>query len=539
LVVFAVAGLLVAVIQWSARYTDHQFANIGSFVLLLIGGVALTLWWLRHARPTMLRWGPLVAIGATLIVLLILFEKTSFNGELIPQFRYRFGNRPAPPTIDAAAMNSGGDGATIAIDSSSYSGFLGPQRNGRIENRRFAAPLVQPFPQLVWKHPVGGGIAGVAIGTLVDDQETTTRIGITLEQRDKDEAVTCYDLATGQLRWIHLRPAYHAHALGDVGPRSTPMLAESGLVYAQGATGHLWCIDAASGEIRWESDLLEIAGIDQATSEVEVTWGRAASPLLVDDMVVVPMGGQTGSAAGVHSLVAFDATSGEVRWRNGPYQISYASPVVATLAGVRQIVSVNQDFVTGNSIDTGQVLWSFPWPGPSNGGASCTSPTIVSDDQVLLSKGYGGGALLLRVLRDDGKFTCETVWSDPRVMKTKFTNPVVDGDFVYGLSDGTLECIDWRSGESQWKQPRGTRLGHGHILIVEDCIVGSGEQGEIVLVACTPDSYQEIGRFQAIEGKTWNPFSISDTTVVVRNGWEMAVWELAPRESSAEPIVSR
>jgi outer membrane protein assembly factor BamB len=142
--------------------------------------------------------------------------------------------------------------------------------------------------------------------------------------------------------------------MGGVGPRSTPTIA-GGRVYALGATGILQCLEGSTGKLVWEHNLLEIYGLTQAESELEVMWGRAASPLVVDDLVVVPAGGKSGKT---RSLVAFRAEDGEKVWEAGTDQIAYASPSLATLGGQRQIVIVNEKTVTGHDPATGKQLWS-------------------------------------------------------------------------------------------------------------------------------------------------------------------------------------
>jgi len=46
------------------------------------------------------------------------------------------------------------------------------------------------------------------------------------------------------------------------------------------------------------------------------------------------------------------------------------------------------------------------------------------------------------------------------------------------------------------------------------------------LVKATPDGYQELARFQAIEGKTWNHLAIAEGRLLVRNASEMACFDL-------------
>ena len=55
------------------------------------------------------------------------------------------------------------------------------------------------------------------------------------------------------------------------------------------------------------------------------------------------------------------------------------------------------------------------------------------------------------------------------------------------------------------------------------------EQGELALVRADPKAHQEIARFPAIEGKTWNHPAMSDGILLVRNIEEMAAFDLIIR----------
>src|SRR5205823_2353446 len=160
---------------------------------------------------------------------------------------------------------------------------------------------------------------------------------------------------------------------------------------------------------------------------------RAASPLIVDDLVVVPGGGPVSKAK---NLVAFHAETGSLAWESenkkddgAADQIAYASPSLATLAGRRQILIVNESTASGHDPATGERLWSFPWPGHSNGDASSSQAVPIDANYVLLSKGYSGGAELIELAPTSGNppLAAESKWKSPRVLQTKFTNVVVRG----------------------------------------------------------------------------------------------------------------
>jgi len=269
-----------------------------------------------------------------------------------------------------------------------------------------------------------------------------------------------------------------------------------------------------------------LSGTNQTEFEKSVSWGRSGSPLLVDEKVIVPLGGSSGDLRKVRSLVALSIKDGSVVWMGGDEQISYASPMLTELAGERQIVTVNEAFVSGHAVETGDLLWRHPWDGQSNGAASCSNPLVIDRDSLLLSKGYRQGAERVRIVRDTDGLKVETQWKNHRVMRTKLTNAVKRHSFAYGLNDGALECIDLETGESRWKQGRVGRFGQGQVLLIEDVLLVSSEDGELALVAAEPDAFRELARMPVIDGRTWNLPGYIRNVVVIRNTREMAVVRL-------------
>jgi outer membrane protein assembly factor BamB len=327
----------------------------------------------------------------------------------------------------------------------------------------------------------------------------------------------------GKLNWSHAIEARHESALGGIGPRSTPTIV-NGKVYALGATGVLRCIDGATGKLVWSHDLLKEFDVTPEIEAANVTWGRAASPLILDNMVVVPAGGPDPEHC--VSLVAYHAETGDLLWHGGKSQVSYCSPQLVTLGGVPQIVIVNEASVAGHDVATGKQLWEFPWMGVSHAAASNSQAHVMADDLVLISKGYGTGAAVFQVRHegDEWNVTPEPVWKNARVLKTKCTNVAIDGaGNIFGLSEGVLECVDSQTGERRW---RGDRYGHGQILLVGDVLLVLGEAGELAIGKANSEAWKELGRIQALDGKTWNNPALSGNLLLVRNGEHAACYEL-------------
>ncbi|MEM8934098.1 MAG: PQQ-binding-like beta-propeller repeat protein, partial [Acidobacteriota bacterium] len=266
-------------------------------------------------------------------------------------------------------------------------------------------------------------------------------------------------------------------------------------------------------------------GLDDEGRIAVLPYGRSNSPLVVEDdsgrgLVVIPAGGT--EEKGYVSLLAFDRTTGEEVWRGGDQQISCASPTVGTVAGQRQILSVDTDRVAGYALDTGEVLWSHPWPGKVAANANVSQPRVVGDNQVFVSKGYGVGAALLEIGADG---SVREIWHKSRSLRTKFTNVVFHQDHVYGLSDGILEAVELASGERAWKRGR---YQQGQLLRAGGHLVVVSESGEVSLVEATPERPNAVlGTFEAVAGKTWNPPVLFGDILLVRNGTEATAWRLA------------
>ncbi|MCS7046932.1 MAG: hypothetical protein NZO58_11295, partial [Gemmataceae bacterium] len=125
----------------------------------------------------------------------------------------------------------------------------------------------------------------------------------------------------------------------------------------------------------------------------------------------------------------------------------------------------------------------------------------------------------------DGKLTVVDIYHQPRYMRTKYTNVAIKDGFVYGLSDGYLECIELDTGRRRWREGY---YGHGQILRVDDLILVMSEEGELALVEATPEVPNQVhGRIQALTGVTWNNLALYGEYLLVRNAREAACYRLA------------
>jgi outer membrane protein assembly factor BamB len=410
----------------------------------------------------------------------------------------------APVTQASPGASPGQTAAAPAAPTQNYwTNFRGPKRDGNYE----AMPVLTSWPSNgltpIWKQPVGLGYSSF---TIADGR------AYTIEQRRGQEVVAAYDVATGRELWTQRWNA--AYSPGDDtgdGPRSTPTW-DQGRLYALGATGELRCLDANSGSVIWGKNILS----DNQAPNLQ--WGVAGSPLIVDDKVIVLPGG-----ANNKSVVAYNKMTGAPVWKSLSDQQAYVSPMLVELGGRRQILIVSASRVLGVVPETGALLWSYPWD--TSMGINVSQPIIVDKNRFFISSGYGKGAALVEVKGSGQNFTATTIWENVN-MKNKFNSSVLYNGYVYGLDEGILTCLDVNTGDRKWK---GGRYGYGQVLLASGNLIVTSDSGDLALVKASPDAYTEVARFTALQGKTWNYPAIADGRLLVRNGNEMAAYDISPK----------
>jgi len=474
--------------------SDIRQALVMKVLGVLIAGFVLSIvWLLAFSRMKMKRrLGALGVIVALLCVFGSLFRFGGFSGDLVPIFTWRWTG-----AIAESPETAGESGFDLTHD---YPQFLGPRRNATITEVELAKDWSVSPPERLWRMPIGEAWSGFAVlGTRA----------VTQEQIGEDEAVSCYDLLSGELIWQKRNAARYDDPLGGVGPRATPTI-DGDRVYTVGATGFFACRSLETGELRFGFNLLERHKASLPD------WGVAGSPLIIGDLVILSVGGQDGN-----SLVAYRKVTGDLVWRGGSDQAHWSSPVVYDDEGEPQILIFNKGGVAAHSVEDGAVLWEFPWT-RSTGTPRVAVPVALPGNRFVISSGYGAGAAMFQVLRKGAGFVAEEVWRSLH-LKSKFNNFVFKDGFIFGLDDGVLACIDADTGRRTWKKGR---YGHGQLLLGSNWLLLMAENGEAILLEPNPEVPVVLGSFQALNGKSWNPPALAGPFLLVRNHLEAACYRL-------------
>ena len=395
--------------------------------------------------------------------------------------------------------------------------YRGPNGDG-ISTERIPAAWPAAGPKTVWKASTPNGFSScvVAEGKV-----------FTIITRDINgapfEVCLALDAKTGKEIWAAPAGVAKFPGGGDSGadgnkggdgPRSTPTVSGH-RVYVYSANMVLLCLDAASGKPVWQKD------ITKEFSGRSISWKSAMSPVIDGDLVYIAGGG-----AG-ESMLAFSKTSGAVAWKTGDETMTHATPVIATIGGVRQVIYFMQSGLVSLDVRTGKPLWRFPFTFRT---ATACSP-VVAGDVVFCTAGYGVGGAACKVTKNGDAFEAAELWKSrgDSAVASLWSTPVCKDGYLYGMisykkfGNGPLKCVDLKTGTVKWEQPG---FGAGNVVLAGDVLLALSDDGHLSMIKATPAGYQEIGRIKAIDGKCWSTPALSDGRLYVRSTKEAACVEL-------------
>jgi len=469
-------------------------AGLRRKLLGTLGIVLYSLLYIVGAAALLMQFTPLEIEWRGGFPPVLTFHKTKPDYSLVEAHRSKQTNAPPAVKVEAAGSNY-------------WTDFRGPNRDGHYAERTIRTNWPAVGLKEFWRQPIGGGYASFVVA---DGR------AFTIEQRRDEEAVTAYDVATGLELWAHRYPALFREEMGGEGPRATPTW-HGGRLYSLGAQGELCCLDAVTGRVIWRKNILN------EFNATGLYFGLSASPLVVDEKLIVMSGEPLAPVKGMTNfgVLALNKQTGAKLWAALPEKAAYASPMLVTLAGERQILVNGARRVAGLRPSDGALLWEIPWRVQYDN--AIAQPVLVSSNRFMLSAGYGGGSALVEVSRSGEGFSARQVWKNLN-LKNKFNSSVFHEGFLYGLDEGILTCLDANTGVRRWKDGR---YGYGQMLLASGHLVILGGEGDLALVQATPERHVELARFPALKGKTWNHPTIAGGRLFVRNAVEMACYDLS------------
>lgn len=402
----------------------------------------------------------------------------------------------APPEQVAQAPGAeAAPAAAPATGGSDWPRFRGPNGDGISTETGINKEWGTRPPQQLWQTAMGDdGYAGPAVAE--------GKVFI-IDHQGEEDVVRAIDLGTGEDVWSY---RYADPGGANYGfAHSTPCIDE-GRVFTVGRNGQLNALSSADGTPLWSKDFRADFGGSPPG------WNYAASPIVDGDrLVVLPGGPDT-------NVVVLSKATGEKIWAGGgTFVAGHATPTIATLGGVKQYLVFAGKAITGVRADDGKLLWQAPWENACS--VNAAMPTAIGDS-VFVTSNYNFGCALYKI----GGGNANQVWFN-KEMHSHFSSPILYQDRLYGTTDpGDLVCMDPGSGKTLWRQS-GFEKG-GLTLVDGVLIVFSGGSGDLVMVAASPDSYQELGRFNPLGGQSWTAPVVAQGRLLVRNKQTLACLDL-------------
>lgn len=368
-------------------------------------------------------------------------------------------------------------GSAAGVLAQDWPQWRGPNRDGKAAG--FTAP--QSWPKTLeakWRKTVGTGDATPAL--FGDKLYVFTREG-------DEEVIRCLEADSGQMVWNvrYKARAVTGAAASHPGPRSSPTVAD-GKVVTLGVGGILSCLDAASGKLAWRSDAL---------ANVVPQFFTAMSPIVADGMCIAHLGGE-----GEGAVIAFDLATGNQKWKWTGDAPAYASPVLMTVEGTKQLVVQGEKSLAGIAASDGKLLWQVPAAPQRRFFVNSASPVV--DGSTVIYTGQGAGTRAISIEKGDSGFAAKELWANKQ-LGTTFNTPVLKDGFLFGLSDrGNFFCLDARTGKTAWTDTaRRDRFG----AIVDAGAVLVALPSNSQLIAFKPDGkkYEELAAIKVAQSPTY------------------------------------
>jgi hypothetical protein len=309
----------------------------------------------------------------------------------------------------------------------------------------------------------------------------------------------------------------------------TPLV-DGNRVYTIGAMGHMFCLDATSGDEVWKKNFQE----DFRTS-VPI-WGMVAPPVVDGDRLITLVGG-----AEKGLVVCFDKNTGKELWRAlEDSEPGYCPPALLTFDGTPQVIIWHPHAISSLDPATGAVYWEIPWQ--IKAGLCVPMPRQIGN-RLFLTAFYNGPMML--EIGPAGK-SAKILWkgksnSEERTdgLHSIMPTPWVDENNIFGIcSYGQLRCLDTRTGKRIWETRKATGEGrwwNAFLIPHEDRFFIHNEQGDLIIASLTRAGYKEISRAKLVEPTrqvrermtVWSHPAFAMKSVFARNDAEIVRVNLA------------
>ena len=414
-----------------------------------------------------------------------------------------------------------------ALFAADWPQLRGPTHDGHSTKSTVVESWSTDGPPVLWAKEIGAGYSGFAVA---DDR------AFTLAQSLHQQFVLCLDANTGETIWSH-RYALPFEGGLYPGPRSTPSVSGDRVVFAT-PDGVIGCVRASDGGSIWESN------VHRRFRGKGTDFGYSASPLVIDDLVIVPVGGHGAS------VVALRLSDGEIVWQSGDSPASYATPIPIEWHGHKLVIALLENSLAAFDRKTGELWFEVEL---SNGYDEHSAQPLYREPHLFIAAPFKAGARLFELVADEATGRCrpKRVWESFQ-LSNDVASSVLVGDAVFGFdlkeaqsrrnrpSRGEFRCVDWLTGKVRWSD---TKIGQANVIVVGDKLLLFNDAGELMLARTSSESYQELARTKVFDGEvSWTLPAFSNGRLFVRSQSQavcLLLGDQPKRESNSPSLTVR
>ena len=222
-------------------------------------------------------------------------------------------------------------------------------------------------------------------------------------------------------------------------------------------------------------------------------------------------------------MTAFDAATGKEKWTlncDGP---SYASPIVVTMEGTRQLVTMTDKAVIGVDVQKGTQLWRLPWPDEWN--ENIVTPTLYKNTLIL--SGARKGTVAVQVTKSGEQWSTKQVWHNPEL--TMYMNsPVLDGEHFYGMSSkrkGQFFCAQATTGKVLWITD-GREGSQASVLKAKDTLFILTSDANLIVAKKAADKFHQLAKYSVADSATYAHPILLGKRILVKDNATLALWSI-------------
>ncbi|MEI7905311.1 MAG: PQQ-binding-like beta-propeller repeat protein [Candidatus Firestonebacteria bacterium] len=379
-------------------------------------------------------------------------------------------------------------GAVFAQDTG-FPQFRGADRNGIAAGEKgLAKTWGEGQPQELWKVPVAGGFSSPVIyGNNV----------YIMDYENGQDIVRCLSLETGKESWKYSYEV--SYSTKNYGATRTAPAVNDKYVVTIGPGGNTTCLDAGSGKLVWNKDMVKDFGTRM------LNWNLAQNPLIDGENVILAPAGRKVLMASVK------LKDGAVEWtaeNNNKSEITHGSITPMNYKGRKMYLYCASNGVYGISSNDGKEV--FFYPGWTVKTSNIPAPLPVGEDKIFLTGGYRAGAVMLKLEGTSPVDVKEAFRLEESLFGSRVQTPVLFKNMILANRESVeFVCIDLE-GKVKWTYSK-EKIGLCPFMVADGMMYIMTEKGRLLLADISESGIEIKSKASVVKGQQiWGPMAISN-----------------------------